>query len=73
MGQFRSGSTKFGLRVLGVTERGCHNRTAHRQKSDALLLGKLFDDRGNRITPISAMKRGVRCRYYVSRHCPERY
>jgi len=45
------------------------NRQGHREhwrKSDALLLGKLFDDRGNRMTPSYAMKRGVRYRYYVS-------
>ncbi len=34
--------------------------------SDALLLGRLFDDRGNRMTPTHASKRGVRYRYYVS-------
>jgi len=45
------------------------NRQGNREywrKSDALLLGKVFDDRGNRMTPSYAMKRGVRYRYYVS-------
>lgn len=45
------------------------NRRGHREhwrKSDALLIGKLIDDRGNRMTPSYAMKRGVRYRYYVS-------
>ena len=36
------------------------------QSSNALLLGKLFDDRGNRMTPSYAIKKGVRYRYYVS-------
>jgi site-specific DNA recombinase len=36
------------------------------QSSDALLIGKLFDDRGNPMTPTYAIKKGVRYRYYVS-------
>jgi len=35
-------------------------------RSDALLTGKLFDDRGHRMTPSYAVKGGVRYRYYVS-------
>jgi hypothetical protein len=31
-----------------------------------LLLGKVFDDRGNAMTPSYAIKKGVRYRYYVS-------
>jgi site-specific DNA recombinase len=34
--------------------------------SQALLLGRIFDDRGNRMTPSYAVKQGVRYRYYVS-------
>ena len=37
-----------------------------RQSSNALLIGKLFDDRGNPMTPTYAIKKGVRYRYYVS-------
>jgi site-specific DNA recombinase len=37
-----------------------------RHDSDALLAGKLFDDRGNRMGPSHATKRGRRYRYYVS-------
>jgi DNA invertase Pin-like site-specific DNA recombinase len=36
-------------------------------KSDALLKGKLFDERGHPMTPSFAVKRGVRYRYYISR------
>jgi site-specific DNA recombinase len=32
----------------------------------ALLTGRIFDDRGNRMSPTHANKRGVRYRYYVS-------
>jgi site-specific DNA recombinase len=42
---------------------------AHRRAragSDALLMGRIFDDRGNRMTPSSAHKQGARYRYYVS-------
>ena len=31
-----------------------------------MLLGKLYDDAGNRMTPSHANKRGVHYRYYVS-------
>jgi hypothetical protein len=42
-------------------------RTAgSRQHSDAFLAGKLFDDRGNRMSPSHAAKKGRRWRYYVS-------
>src|SRR5208282_1326689 len=40
-------------------------RRAH-QSSDALLVGKLFDDRGNRMNPSWARKGPRRWRYYVS-------
>ena len=36
------------------------------QNSDSLLAGKLFDDRGNRMSPSHAAKGGRRWRYYVS-------
>jgi site-specific DNA recombinase len=35
-------------------------------ESDALLKGKLFDDKGNRMGPTFSSKRGVRYRFYVS-------
>jgi site-specific DNA recombinase len=40
--------------------------TGNCQNSDALLAGKLFDDRGNRMSPSHAAKGGRRWRYYVS-------
>ena len=40
--------------------------TNTRSTSQALLRGKLFDDRGNRMTPTHALKRGTRYRYYTS-------
>lgn len=44
-------------------------KTFHALKvnSDAALMGKLFDDRGNLMTPTHAKKRGVRYRYYACR------
>jgi site-specific DNA recombinase len=42
------------------------DRAGLRHDSDALLAGKLFDDRGNRMSPSHATKRGRRYRYYVS-------
>src|SRR5712672_584538 len=42
------------------------DRKAHRTASEALLMGKLFDDRGNRMSPSFSTKNGVRYRFYVS-------
>ena len=33
---------------------------------NSLLMGRIFDDRGNRMTPTCAVKKGVRYRYYIS-------
>jgi site-specific DNA recombinase len=41
-------------------------RRLRRQSSNAVLTGKLFDDRGNPMTPSYAIKKGVRYRYYIS-------
>ncbi|MDR5729584.1 MAG: recombinase family protein [Terriglobia bacterium] len=43
------------------------NHRAKRAASNALLLGRLFDDAGNRMTPSTARKHGLIHRYYVSR------
>lgn len=37
-----------------------------RTESGALLMGKLFDDKGNRMSPSYSTKKGVRYRFYVS-------
>jgi site-specific DNA recombinase len=42
------------------------NHTIKRAKSESLLAGRIFDDRGNHMTPTSARKRGKRYRYYLS-------
>src|SRR5262249_2862034 len=34
--------------------------------SQSLLMGRIFDERGNRMTPSYAVKKGVRYRYYIS-------
>ena len=33
--------------------------------SEALLMGRMFDDRGNRMTPSHVRKRGIKYRYYI--------
>jgi site-specific DNA recombinase len=45
--------------------------SGNRQNSDALLAGKLFDDRGSRMSPSHATKGGRRWRYYVSQAVPQ--
>jgi hypothetical protein len=37
-----------------------------RTKSEALLLGRIFDDHGHRMTPSHSRRRGIRYRYYIS-------
>jgi site-specific DNA recombinase len=49
-----------------LTENRQGRRRLRCQNSNALLMGKLFDDRGNPMTPTYAIKKGVRYRYYVS-------
>ena len=46
-------------------------RRQTRAPSHALLLGRIFDDKGNLMTPSHALKSGVRYRYYVSRAITE--
>jgi hypothetical protein len=43
-----------------------NNHTVTRAKSDALLIGRIYDDRGNRMAPSHARKGGVKYRYYLS-------
>ena len=43
-----------------------NNYITTRFASEALLLGRIFDDRGNRMSPTHARKKGVRYRYYIS-------
>jgi DNA invertase Pin-like site-specific DNA recombinase len=43
-----------------------HSRLQHRINNQSLLTGKIFDDRGNRMTPATAKKGPVRYRYYIS-------
>jgi hypothetical protein len=42
------------------------NLTITRASSESLLMGRIFDDRGNRMTPSHARKNGKRYRYYLS-------
>ena len=41
-------------------------RRNRRSESGALLIGKLFDDRGNRMSPSYSTKKGARYRFYIS-------
>jgi site-specific DNA recombinase len=50
-------------RKLAEQHNGYH---AARRSSEALLMGRIFDDRGNRMTPSHSRKEGMRHRYYVS-------
>ena len=43
-----------------------NNHKTTRMKSEALLAGRIFDDRGNRMSPSHARKRGIKYRYYLS-------
>jgi site-specific DNA recombinase len=43
-----------------------NNRTAARTNSGSLLIGRIYDDRGNRMSPSHCRKQGIRYRYYLS-------
>jgi DNA invertase Pin-like site-specific DNA recombinase len=43
-----------------------NNHKATRTKSQALLAGRIFNDRGGRMTPSHARRRGIKYRYYLS-------
>jgi hypothetical protein len=43
-----------------------NSHTAARDTSEALLTGRLYDDRGNRMTPSHVRKGGIKYRYYLS-------
>ena len=43
-----------------------NNHKTTRMRSEALLAGRIFDDRGNRMTPSHVRKRGIKYRYYLS-------
>ena len=42
------------------------NHAKARQQSQSLLMGRIFDERGNRMTPSHAVKNAMRYRYYIS-------
>ena len=43
-----------------------NNHKVSRTKSEALLLGRIYDDRGHRMTPSHVRKGGTKYRYYIS-------
>ena len=45
---------------------GANARQLKLKSSPAILMGRIFDDRGDRMTPTHTNKRGARYRYYVS-------
>jgi site-specific DNA recombinase len=53
-------------RVQQLLATNSNSRKAKRSESGALLMGKLYDDRGNLMSPIFSTKNGVRYRFYVS-------
>ena len=53
-------------RVQQLLDSKSNDRKAKRSESGALLAGKLYDDKGNRMSPSFSTKNGVRYRFYVS-------
>jgi site-specific DNA recombinase len=52
--------------VQSKLDRQRTNHAKARQQSQSLLMGRIFDDRGNQMTPSYAVKNAVRYRYYIS-------
>jgi site-specific DNA recombinase len=53
-------------RVQAKLKKNAVDRAMRLKGSPALLMGRIFDDVGNRMTPSHSNKRGIRYRYYVS-------
>lgn len=53
-------------KVQELLAAGPNKRRVKRSDSGALLIGKLFDDRGNAMSPSFSTKNGVRYKFYVS-------
>src|SRR3984893_15627224 len=53
-------------RVQQLLAAKAQGRKVKRSESGALLAGKLYDDKGNRMSPSFSKKNGVRYRFYVS-------
>ena len=53
-------------RVQQLLAAKANGRKAKRFESGALLMGKLYDDKGNRMSPSFSSNNGVRYRFYVS-------
>jgi site-specific DNA recombinase len=53
-------------RVQQLLAAQSNGRKAKRSASGAILVGKLYDDKGNRMSPSFSTKNGVRYRFYVS-------
>lgn len=53
-------------KVQELLAAGVNKRKIKRSDSGALLMGKLFDDRGNAMSPSFSSKSGARYRFYVS-------
>jgi site-specific DNA recombinase len=53
-------------RVQQLLATNSNGRKVKRSESGALLAGKLYDDKGNRMSPSFSSKNGVRYRFYVS-------
>ena len=53
-------------KVQAKLKKNAVDRAIRLKGSPALLMGRIFDDVGNRMTPSHSNKRGVRYRYYVS-------
>jgi site-specific DNA recombinase len=52
--------------VQSKLDQQLNNHKTSRATSDTLLLGRRYDDRGNRMTPSHVRKRGTKYRYYIS-------
>jgi len=52
--------------VQAKLEEQNNNHKTTRAKSEASLAGRIFDDRGNRMSPSHSRKRGIKYRYYLS-------
>src|SRR5437764_1477374 len=62
----RKGLWVGGIVPLGYATKDRKNHSVARDKSKSLLIGRIYDDRGNRMSPSHVRKGGIKYRYYLS-------
>src|SRR6266576_3905703 len=64
--QYAARHSVYGFAVQAKLNEQRNNHSVARDKSKSLLIGRIYDDRGNRMSPSHVRKGGIKYRYYLS-------